>query len=100
MTERIVRISTDDLKKAIDESITQRYVDLEKRVKKNEVLLTGNGDPEKGLVLKVDRLIQDVDDMQKEIKSAKNGIWSIAFAIIIYTVFQIITLIINHGLTP
>lgn len=106
MTQRktVNNITIDELtgivKQAVDESITKRLMNLEQRIDDNEMLLTGDGHPEDGLVLKVNQLIIDVEAIKKQMNRAVNALWTLACAIALYTVFQVIKLIITHGLTP
>lgn len=61
----------EQLKEEIDEKyellqngLEERYSHIEKKLEKMNELLTGNGTPEKGLVIRVDRLEQsNIDDL-------------------------------------
>jgi len=66
----------------------QKVNQLESMAIANRKLLTGNGDPEHGLVMKVDRLVQDV-------KMIKTGIWFLASSAMVWVLYSIF----SHVLT-
>lgn len=73
MSEKCVTLATLDAK--LD--------DVRNDVKKCEVLLSGNGDPEKGLVLQVDRIKQTL-------ATQKKFTWAFLSAIVFPWVYKLI----------
>lgn len=56
--------SLDEKNEVMRRGIEERYTQIEKKLEKTNELLNGNGSPEKGLMIRVDRLEQrDVEDL-------------------------------------
>ena len=69
----------------------QKVTAIQEIAKANQKLLTGNGDPEKGLIMKVDRLITSSDILQKEIKSVKMAAWTLSSAAVLWFIYEILS---------
>jgi hypothetical protein len=65
------------IKRTLPNTDKLRFEQLEKKVQDNNIILTGNGHPEDGLIVKVDRLIL----MMRWMTAA---IWTIAGAFILF----------------
>lgn len=56
--------SLDEKNENMRKRIEERYLQIEAKLEKTNELLNGNGSPEKGLVVRVDRLeMKDVEDL-------------------------------------
>lgn len=71
-----------------------RMAQVEKQVEANRKLLTGNGDPEKGLVMKVDRIEATTTAIKADIKAIKNAAWVFASAVLLGVLGAILRLVI------
>jgi hypothetical protein len=55
----------DERQELLRVGMEERYAHIESKLEKMNVLLTGNGTPEKGLIIRVDRLERsNVDDLE------------------------------------
>ena len=58
-------------------------VALNDEVKKLSIIITGNGHPEQGMYVKLDRVMQSHDNLSKDIKEIKGRLWILVLALIV-----------------
>ena len=105
MANNIRALTQDDIKAAVRSVIVEFPaipVELSNRIKvieevseKLSKVLLGNGDPEHGLVMKVDRATNDIGAIKDDLKTRSNREWGIWAAIIVSIASSLLNLIMQ-----
>ena len=103
LIEQIKRIVEDTIRVMLPRTDQLRALNIEKIAMANSKLLTGNGDPEKGLVYQFQEMKSNVKDVKEDIEEVKRKIgrieyaaWSIVFLVLAWVVSQVLGLIPLH----